>query len=202
VDVPTIETARLRLRPWSERDVKSYARILRDPEVLRYFGSGPRYRLKRAAARILASLSTVEARRAVRSLQAHWERCGFGEWALEEKATGELIGQGGLVDQATWVAEPCRTELGFLLKRDAWGRGLGTEAAAAALEHAFTQLSLDRVISITLLENRRSRRMIEGLGLSRVGETHWLGSDVVWYAIDRSEWERRRADQSLPAAYS
>lgn len=190
--VATIETDRLLLRPWSERDVDAYAEIIGDPEVLRYLGSGRRYRLKRLAAALVARFSKVEARRAIRALNAHWARHGYGEWAVEEKATGRLIGKVGLHYHGDWVAEPAKTEVGWLFAQDAWGRGYATEGAAASLAHAFNRLELDRLVSIALSGNEPSMRVMERIGLARAGETHWRGSDVVWYAIDRDGWERTR----------
>ncbi|MDX6511818.1 MAG: hypothetical protein QOE36_1322 [Gaiellaceae bacterium] len=198
--VATIETHRLRLRPWSERDVEAYAEIIGDPDVVHYLGSGRRYRLKRVAAAIVARFSRLEARRAIRSLNAHWARHGYGEWAVEEKATGRLVGQVGLHYHGDWVAEPTKTEVGWLFARDAWGRGYATEAAAASLVHAFDRLELDRLVSIALIGNERSIRVMERIGLARAGETHWRGSDVVWYALERDEWERQRAAAGNGAA--
>ena len=188
----TIETERLRLRPWSAADVDPYAEIIGNPEVLRYFGSGQRYRLKRAAARVVATFSNLEARRAIRKLEAHWERFGFGEWAIEERETGRLVGQVGLHHHADWLEDPTKVEVGWLLARGVWGRGYATEGALASLEHAFERVGLDRVVSIAVTANTRSLRVMERIGLSLVGRTVWHGSDVTWYAIDREEWEQQR----------
>jgi RimJ/RimL family protein N-acetyltransferase len=188
---PTLETERLRLRPWSEADVKAYAHMIGDPAILRYLGSGRRYRLKRAVARLVAPVSNVEARRAIRKLQAHWERFGFGEWAVEERATGRLVGQVGLHHHADWVDDPTKIEVGWLLAREAWGNGYATEGALASLADAFDRVGLDRVISIAVSANVRSIRVMERIGLAPAGRTHWRGSDVTWYAIDREEWQRR-----------
>lgn len=188
-DVPQLETPRLRLRAWGEHDVPEYACILRDPEVMRYLGSGLRYALKRKAASLVASVSDVEARRGIRKLAAHWSRCGFGEWAVEDKASGELIGQIGLHHHPDWVADPAKVEVGWLLARRAWGRGFATEGARASLAYAFDRLAMDRIVSISLLPNVRSQWVMERLGLSRVGQTRWKGSEVVWYAIDRAAWK-------------
>jgi RimJ/RimL family protein N-acetyltransferase len=192
--VPTLETERLRLRPWSQRDVAGYAGILADPEVMQFLGSGPRYAAKRLAARAIAPFSDVEARRAIRKLDAHWARFGYGEWAVEERATGRLVGQVGLHHHADWVAEPTKVEVGWLLARDAWGRGYATEGALGSLADAFDRAGLERVVSIAVTANVRSLRVMERIGLSRVGRTHWRGSDVTWYGIDRSDWLRRRTE--------
>lgn len=191
--VPTIETARLRLRPWRTEDAGAYRGIARDDEVMRYIGSGLRYRLKRTAGRAVGLVSNVESRRAVAARRRHWEKCGFGEWAVEEKESGRFVGQVGLVHHPDWHADPAKVEVGWLLVREAWGKGYATEAGAASVDHAFGRLGLDRLVSIAVVGNDRSERVMERLGFSRQGRTRWLGSKVVWYALDRERWEERTA---------
>jgi len=170
--------------------------MLRDDELTRYLGSGLRYRVKRMAASVVGAFSDLEARRAIRTLSRHWERHGFGEWAVEEKDSRRLVGKIGLHHHADWRAEDVKVEVGWLLARDAWGKGYATEGAVASLVDAFERVGLDRVLSIAVVENRRSVRVMERIGLSPVGRTRWRRSEVCWYAIDRDEWERRRGNDS------
>jgi dTDP-4-amino-4,6-dideoxygalactose transaminase/RimJ/RimL family protein N-acetyltransferase len=186
--VPRLETPRLLLRPWSDDDVEEYARIVGDAEVIRHLGDGWRYEVKRTAAYLLARISDIAARREVSRLIEHWRVCGFGEWAVEEKATGSLIGKVGLVNHPDWVADPAKVEVGWLLARQAWGRGYATEAGRASLAYAFEGLEMERLISISYPRNRRSQRVMERLGLSPGGKTRWRGGEVIWYAIDQAEW--------------
>jgi RimJ/RimL family protein N-acetyltransferase len=186
--IPRLETPRLVLRAWEEADVTPYQRIVRDAEVMRYMGSGPVWSAKRAAAALLARVSDVEGRRSVRHLAEHWGRHGFGEWAVEERASGELIGRIGLRHHADWVAGGVKVEIGWLLARRAWGAGYATEGARAGIDHAFGRLEIGGLMSIALVGNRRSQRVMEKLGLTRRGRTHWKGSDVVWYGIERDAW--------------
>ena len=81
--------------------------------------------------------------------------------------------------------------MGWRLDRAYWNRGLATEGARASLRYGFRGLGLGRIISITLPQNAASRRVMEKAGLTLRGETRWRGLDVVWYAADRREWERR-----------
>jgi RimJ/RimL family protein N-acetyltransferase len=186
--IPQLESARLRLRAWREADPSAYAPILHDPEVMRHLGAGLPFRARCAAARAVALVSDVEARRAIRTMQRHWARYGLGEWAVELKATSELIGRVGFVRQEDWPIGPAKTEIGWTLASRAWGNGFATEGARMALGHGFAQLGLDRVISITQRDNVRSRRVMESLGMQRQGDARWRGLDRVWYAIDRGEW--------------
>jgi len=188
-EIPRLCTHRLVLRGWEEDDVPAYQRIVSDPDVMRYMGSGLRWSLKRAGAELVGLVSDLEGRRSVRHLAAHWRRHGFGEWAVEERSTGELIGCIGLRYHSDWVADDSQVEIGWLLARRAWGKGYATEAARPGLEHAFARQGIDRLMSIALVGNVRSQRVMEKLGLLPQGQTHWKGSDVFWYAIDRDGWE-------------
>ena len=185
--VPELESARLRLRGWKQADVAAYAMILRDPAVSRNLGTGFRHAANRVAAAALGPLSDLEARRAVRTIHQHWDRHGFGDWAVELKASGKLIGRIGFVHQADWSIGPDRIEIGWALAPAEWGNGYAAEGARVALEYGFGRLHLKRVISITSPVNVRSRRVMERIGMRRQGEARWRGSDCVWYAIDRAD---------------
>ena len=174
-----IETDRLLLRRWREADLDPYTRICADPEVMRYMG-GPRTR-GRCEEQIAWFLQ-------------HWEERGFGHWAVEEKATGAFIGRIGLLYHDDWPEGEHKTEVGWLLDRSFWGRGLATEGARVSLRYGFEQLGLERIISIIRPTNLPSRRVAEKAKLSLRGETRWRGVDVVWYAIDRPDRELE-ADQ-------
>ncbi len=176
------------LRRWRATDVADYAVILADPEAMRFMGSGWRHRAKRVAARAVARFSDLEARRAVRELMRHWDRHGYGEWAVEEKDTGALVGRVGLVHHADWPAGPVKVEIGWTLSSAVWGRGYATEAARAVLDYVFARPGFDRIISISHLGNERSQQVMTRLGMRRQGTARWRGAEMVWYAIDRDDW--------------
>jgi RimJ/RimL family protein N-acetyltransferase len=180
-----IETERLLLRQWREGDLKAYARICADTEVMRY---------------LPATLSREESAEQMAGFVRHWEERGFGLWAVEEGASGEFIGFVGLMRHDDWPEGEHRTEVGWRLGRAHWGRGLATEGALASVRYGFEGLGLARIISITLPENAASRRVMEKAGLTYRGETRWRGHDVVWYAIDRDAWEagQRLKSSSAP----
>lgn len=190
--VPRLETERLWLRPWNAVDAEAYARIIGDPEVMRHVGAGLRYHARRRCAALVPLLAEMEARRAIRELTDHWETYGFGEWAVEEKASGSLVGQIGLVYLPDWTADPTNVEVGWLLARNAWGRGFATEGGRASLAYAFEQLGMERIVSVARRANERSERVMQRLGLSLAGRIDWKGGEVVWYAIDRKQWDRSR----------
>ncbi len=112
----------------------------------------------------------------------HWHMRGYGHWAVEEKATGRMIGRIGFLNPEGWPA----FEIGWTLARHAWGRGYAIEGAKAALRYAFEHLDKRHVISLIHPENVRSMRVAERLGEKLEGRTRLLGQwDVIIYGIDR-----------------
>lgn len=149
-----LRTDRLLLRTWTPDDAGPMAAINRDPEVSRYLNRpvGP------AAVAAFYDL-VVE----------HWERHGFGFFAVEsteEPRCGELLGFVGVAYPSFLPALADRAELGWRLGRAAWGQGLATEAAAQVRDCAFDALGLDEVIAIIHPENRRSHRVATKLGMT------------------------------------
>ena len=172
--VTELETARLLLRPWRREDLGPYAHMCADPEVMRYMPT---------------TMSWEESALQLARFVRHWEERGFGLWAVEERVSGDFIGRIGLIHHEDWPEGEHKTEVGWMLDRSYWGRGLATEGARASLGYGFEQLGLERIISITLPENAASRRVMEKAGLTFRGRTRWSDNDVVWYAVDRREWD-------------
>ncbi len=143
----TLETERLLLRPFREADLDDYARICSDPEVMRHMGDG-------------RPVSRPDAWRQMAFFLGHWQLRGYGLWAAELKETGGLVGRIGLHNPEGWPG----LEVGWLLERACWGRGLATEGGRAALDYAFTRLGAGHVISVIRPENARSVRVAERLG--------------------------------------
>ncbi len=168
--IPVIETARLRLRGWRERDIAALAEIRADPEVGQWVGFPDPARTAEAIAAWLEL----------------WLTRGFGMWAVEVKEGGAFIGRVGLVHHADWIASEHDAEIGWTLARSEWGKGYATEAARAVVGWAQDRGAPRRIISITRPDNVRSRRVMEKIGLELAGETHWRGYDQVWYTLDRA----------------
>jgi RimJ/RimL family protein N-acetyltransferase len=169
---PELETARFRLRQFCEGDLDAYARITGDAETMRFMGRD-------------GALSREQAWCSLGYLLGHWEIRGFGLWAVEEKASGALVGRVGLYRPEGWPG----LEVGWLVDRARWGEGIATETARASLDHAFEQLAPDRVISVILPGNTASIRVAEKLGERRVESRKLQGHDVAIYAIGRDEWK-------------
>ncbi|MGH2557132.1 MAG: GNAT family N-acetyltransferase [Actinomycetota bacterium] len=170
-----IETPRLRLRHWSDGDFETFAAIHSDPDVMRFYANNRPFTREEA----LAAFNTI---------LDHWDQFGYGLWVAEDRATGDMIGRIGLTNQVDFPA-PTRVEVGWMLARSHWGRGFATEGALAAIRFAFDVVQVPTVISISRPENEASLRVMQRCGLTLRGATHWRGHEVVWYAIDRNEFE-------------
>jgi ribosomal-protein-alanine N-acetyltransferase len=147
-----IHTERLLLRRWSEEDREPFAAMNADPRVMEYFP---------------ALLTREESDALVDRIEEHFAERGWGPWAAELRATGEFIGFIGL-NVPTFKAHftPC-VEIGWRLGAEHWGTGLATEGARAVNDHGFSSLRLPAVVSFTPAQNRRSRRVMEKLGMTR-----------------------------------
>jgi RimJ/RimL family protein N-acetyltransferase len=148
-------------------DIDEYAAICADPEVMRHLTGQP--------------MSRLEAWRHMAMLLGHWTLRGYGMWAVEEKRTGELLGRIGFHNPDGWPG----FELGWTLKRSAWGKGYATEGARLALNYAFTEMDRDHVISVIRPENLPSIRVAERLGEKLESQTELMGFPVLVYGIDR-----------------
>jgi RimJ/RimL family protein N-acetyltransferase len=150
--LPRLETPRLLLRPWRESDLRAFAALNADPLVMEYFPSV----LDRAASDALAG-----------RIQAHFDRYGFGLWAMELPEIEDFIGFVGLaVPTFTAHFTPC-VEVGWRLARHHWGRGYATEGARAAVEFGFGPAGLRELVSFTVPANRRSLAVMERLHMTR-----------------------------------
>jgi RimJ/RimL family protein N-acetyltransferase len=152
--VNTLETARLRLRPWGRDDLDTLHRWTSDPRMMRHMGRRP--------------MSLGESRAMLERTLHHYERKGFGVWLAEDRETGEPVGRIGLSYHRAWPHHD--PEVGWWIAPERWGEGLATEAGAAAIEHAFGPLGFRRVISICVEDNVPSRRVMEKLGLRKLTE--------------------------------
>ena len=166
-----LETPRLRLRMFRQADAESYADMLADPQVARYLSHGQ-------------PLSASEAWRHMAMLLGHWQLFGFGPWAVEERASGELVGRIGPYHPAGWPG----LELIWTIRRQSWGQGYATEGARAALAYVFEQMRRDRVISLIRPQNTASIRVAEKIGQRLQERMDFYGEGALVYGICRDEW--------------
>ena len=100
-------------------------------------------------------------------VRAHWDEHGFGQWVVEVRGETAFIGVVGLARISYEAHFTPGVEVAWRLARAYWGRGYASEAARAALNHGFGELALEQIVAVTVPANRRSRRVIERLGMGR-----------------------------------
>jgi ribosomal-protein-alanine N-acetyltransferase len=166
-----LTTDRLALRPFTLDDVEAAFAFFGDPEVMHFSLNGPHASRKTTEDFIVTNISR----------QA---RLGFSIWAVIETTSDNLIGMCGLAEFGHGVEG---IELAYRLRRDRWGKGYATEAGQAAVEHAFGDLELDRLIAAVERENAPSIHVLEKCGFSFVRDQMIAGKDALVF------------EQSVPA---
>ena len=147
-----IQTERLVLRQWQESDRDAFAAINADPRVTEHFPSpATREESDELFDRIVADI----------------DRWGFGLYAVEISGTAQMAGFNGLiVPRFDEHFTPC-VEICWRLAFDTWGQGLATEGGRAILNAVFERTELTEIVAMTALENRRSERVMQKLGMKR-----------------------------------
>jgi RimJ/RimL family protein N-acetyltransferase len=177
--MPTLETARLRLRPVVEGDLDALVRLNGDPELMRYIGNGK-------------PLDRATTWRQIATIMGHQQFRGYSILALEDRASGELIGRSGPWFPEGWPM----VEVGWVINPKRHGAGLATEAGRASLEWCFSNLPVDQVCSLIAPANTASARVAEKLGGKLESHLHELGQGGqvdVWI-------HRRPADLPRPSS--
>ena len=166
-----LETDRLALRELVESDLDFLASMMADPEVSHHYDR----RFSREAADAWLH----------RQIE-RYHTDGHGLWLVTEKATGNPVGQVGLILQT--VQGQRRPEIGWLLDRPHWGKGYATEAAGAVREAAFSRWNYPEVISLIRPANIPSQRVAERLGMTPGPRVWFNGAEHVVY---RSEAQKK-----------
>jgi len=146
-----LETNRLLLRHQVPTDLDDLFALYFDPEVSRYIPDAPR--------------TYEEAREELEwFMNGHPKHPELGLWATIHKGTGKFIGRCGLLP---WMIDgQNEVEVAYLLAKEYWGRGLGTEAAQAILNYGFEQLQLTRLICLIDPENQASVQVASNIGMT------------------------------------
>jgi RimJ/RimL family protein N-acetyltransferase len=179
-----LETERLVLRRFTEDDVDNLVELDSDPDVMHFINGGrptPRDEIENEVLPMFLD---------------YYERfAGYGFWAAVEKPTEEFVGWFHF--RPAEGAHPGEVELGYRLRRSAWGKGYATEGSRALIHKGFAEFGVQRVFASTMVVNVASRRVMEKAGLKFVRTFHQPWPDYiegeeegdVEYALVRSEWE-------------
>jgi RimJ/RimL family protein N-acetyltransferase len=168
---PLIETERLRLRMFTPNDAETFHRIWNDEVVMEYIdGWRP---------------SLEESRGAMMRLLDRWREQGFGQWAMTLKEEARPFGYVGFkhLDRSAEV------ELLYGIDRPYWRKGYTTEAGRACLRYIFENTGHERIVAVAMPHNIGSWRVMEKLGMRRMGVAHYYNQDLLYYAILREEFE-------------
>jgi RimJ/RimL family protein N-acetyltransferase len=163
-----IETERLLLRPLRLTDLDEFIALHDDPDVTRF----------------IRRLERVDADERLRLAEREWRERGHGMFAVRDRVSGRFLGRAGL----KYWSQFDETEVGWVLRRDAWGHGYATEAARACVAWGFASLEVPYLTAMIDPENEASIRLASRLGMSPLRRDILLGDPVVVFSLNRDNW--------------
>jgi RimJ/RimL family protein N-acetyltransferase len=182
-DLPELETERLLLRRMRLDDAEAMFAYASDPEVTRYV--------------LFETHRSVEDSESFLRLATEgYERGDFGSWGVVLKDSGAFVGTCGM--DVGYAPEHARAELGYVLSREHWGKGLMPEAVRAVIRFGFRRVGLNRIQARCIAENAASARVMEKAGMTYEGtlrESEFIKGayrDMKLYSILRREFIARR----------
>jgi RimJ/RimL family protein N-acetyltransferase len=169
-----LETDRLVIRTYAERDAEPWLALVNDANVTRFLPPRP------------SPVTLEDFQEALQRRRAMERERGHAMWAVESKQTGAFIGQCGLYPAELKGPE---VELAYHFTTASWGKGYATEAAIAVLGRAFGPVGLDRVIAVVMPANVGSCRVVEKAGMRFEGSaTYYEIPGLRKYVADRERW--------------
>jgi [ribosomal protein S5]-alanine N-acetyltransferase len=172
-----LTTDRLGLRRFTLDDLDWLADLYADAEVTTHLGG-------------TMDRARVEQLLRGRILDYYDANPGLGNWMTIDRATGVPVG----FHLLNHIQGETIIQVGFVLARAAWGRGLGTEMASAVLRYGFVDLGLPRIVAIANLENHASQHVLQKIGLRRNGErafphpAYVAAGPMAWFERERDDW--------------
>jgi RimJ/RimL family protein N-acetyltransferase len=169
-------TPRLILRNWQDKDRLPFAKMCANPEVMQYFPK---------------PLSTKESTNLIDRFIERYEQNGYTYFALEVKDTAQFIGFIGMLDQTYKSSFTPNVDIGWRLRKDAWGKGYATEAAQACIDNAASLFGIKKLISVASHDNLASINVMEKIGMKFQGKFEHPSlteyphlNPCVWYSIN------------------
>jgi RimJ/RimL family protein N-acetyltransferase len=176
------KSERLGFRNWSKKDLTEFTKINADFEVMEYFPK---------------PLTKTETSDFIDRLQKHYEKHSYNYFATEVLKTGEFIGFIGLAYQDYKTEFTPATDIGWRLKKSAWGNGYATEGAKRCLEFAFNELNLEKIISVFTEKNVKSEHVMKKIGMEKIGafnhpklKDHPEYEKCICYEIHKNKWQQ------------
>jgi ribosomal-protein-alanine N-acetyltransferase len=182
-----LTTERLALRRFTAADLGWFAALYSDREVTQYLGG-------------VKDRAQSEEYLNTRILRYYDEHPGLGMWVTVEAATGARVG----FHLLNHIQGESIIQIGFTLAKPAWGKGFGTEMAAAVLCYGFVDLALPRIAGMASLQNHASQRVLLKIGLERKGErafahpAYAAEGPMAWFERDAAGWQAEREAATRP----
>ncbi len=168
--LPTLETARLRLYPPRLADLEARLAMDRDPEVMRYIRPIP---------------TDIEGQRAdIRARILGQAGPAGHNWHMERLERPGFLGWCGIFA----LEDSGLMEIGYRLRRAAWGQGYATEAARAVLDHGFRVLEIDPIVAVADPDNRASLGVLRKIGLRPAGRAFHYGEELPFFRLARRDY--------------
>lgn len=168
MEIPTLQTSRLSLRPLILADAVTLHGIYQIEGVLQYFPNpNP------------PALEKVE--KFIAGQQVHWETYGYGNWGIIPKGETDIIGWAGL----QFLPETNETEVGYLLNRQSWGKGYATEATRASLQFGFEHFNFPEIIALVHPDNAASLKVAAKCGLTVIERKEYWGVEMVRHTLKK-----------------
>lgn len=149
------KSERLGFRNWRDEDLEDFAMLNADEVVMEHFPH---------------TLSREEVEEIYHNLREHYTEYGYTYYATDVLETQEFIGMIGLAFQQYQTIYTPAIDIGWRLRRSAWGKGYATEGAKRCLQYAFEELEIDQVISVCTIQNSKSENVMKKIGMTRKGE--------------------------------
>lgn len=173
MQIPSLETAHTKLRPFTDADVDALHLIANQPDIFQYFPT-------------TTAWSREQAEGFIRNQLEHWDKYRFGWWGVEAQDRSGLIGWNGL----QFLPETNEVEVGYLLSRSFWRQGWTTEGARASLQFGFGSMGIKSIIAIVHPQNIASQRVALKCGMRLVDHTRYFGMECFRYRVERNEFLR------------
>ena len=166
-----LETERLTLRPLDEKDIDEIYAMRSDADVMRF---------------IREPQNRAESADWVKLVSSRWQAEQIGFCAMIEKTSDKFVGWCGI-----WrLKETRELEIGYATVKNAWGKGLATEAAREFLDYAFGRLKPEKIVAVAQPKNEPSRRVMEKLGMNYDYTGIFYGSNLVHYSITKEKFRQ------------
>jgi [ribosomal protein S5]-alanine N-acetyltransferase len=179
-ELPSIATPRLNLRKFKEADAQDMFHYASEPDVSRYVPWEKHNTIE----------DSIEF---LNYILKQYKEAKLAPWAIEYKETKKVI---GTIDFVAWSTIHSRAEIGFILSKEYWGKGLILEAASKVIEFGFTKMGLNRIEAPCMVENIQSQRVLQKLGMRLEGiarEKYFIKGkvrDMALYSILKNEYVR------------